>query len=318
MQAVRVHEGGELRHEEAPDPVAGPGEVVVELRAAAVNRRDLLVRNPPGPAYRFDLPLIPGSDGAGVRRDTGEEVVIYPGLGWGPGEDAAGPDWRILGGPDDGTYAELVKVPTENVFPKPERFSWEEAAAFPLAALTAYRALFEIGGLVEDESVLVLGAGSGVSTMAVSLAAQAGCRVLVTSSSQEKIDRAKELGAEGGVLYTEDGWAEAAGPVDVVLDSVGSTWRESAKALRRGGRLVVFGGTGGPEVTVDVRALYLNWQSIRGTTMGSARDFAGLLRMVEGGAWRPVIDSVRPLEETAAAHERMQAGEHFGKLVLTV
>ena len=318
MRAVRVQEGGDLRYEEVPGPVAGPGEVLVELRAAAVNRRDLLVRNPPGPAYEFDLPLIPGSDGAGVRRDTGEDVVIYPGLGWGPREDAAGPDWRILGGPDDGTYAELVKVPAENVFPKPARFSWEEAAAFPLAALTAYRALFEVGGLVDDESVLVLCAGSGVSTMAVSLAAQAGCRVLVTSSSQEKIDRAKELGAEGGVLYTEDGWAEAAGPVDVVLDSVGSTWRESVKALRRGGRLVVFGGTGGPEVAIDVRALYLNWQSIRGTTMGSARDFAALLRMVDGGRWCPVIDSVCPLEEAAAAHERMQAGEHFGKLVLTV
>ena len=233
--------------------MAGPGEVLVELRTAAVNRRDLLVLvTPPRPG----LPVRPAADpglgrGGGVRRDTGEEVVIYPGLGWGPREDAAGPDWRILGGPDDGTYAELVKVPAENVFPKPARFSWEEAAAFPLAALTAYRALFEIGGLVEDESVLVLGAGSGVSTVAVSLAAQAGCRVLVTSSSQEKIDRAKELGAEGGVLYTEDGWAEAAGPVDVVLDSVGSTWRESVKALRRGGRLVVFGGTGGPEVTIS-------------------------------------------------------------------
>jgi NADPH:quinone reductase-like Zn-dependent oxidoreductase len=204
------------------------------------------------------------------------------------------------------------------VFPKPARFSWEEAAAFPLAALTAYRALFEVGGLVDGESVLVLGAGSGVSTMAVSLAAQAGCRVLVTSSSQEKIDRATELGAEGGVLYTEEGWAEAAGPVDVVLDSVGTTWQESQKALRRGGRLVVMGGTGGPEVTLDIRAVYLNWKSIRGTTMGSGRDFVGLLRMVESGAWRPVIDSVRPLEETGAAHERMQAGEHFGKLVLTV
>jgi len=318
VRAVRVHEGGELRYEQAPDPVAGPGEVVVELRAAAVNRRDLLVRNPPGPAYRFDLPLIPGSDGAGVRRDTGEEVVIYPGLGWGPREDAAGPDWRILGGPDDGTYAELVKVPTENVFPKPERFSWEEAAAFPLAALTAYRALFEIGGLVDDESVLVLGAGSGVSTMAVSLAAQAGCRVLVTSSSQEKIDRAKELGAEGGVLYTEDGWAEAAGPVDVVLDSVGATWRESAKALRRGGRLVVFGGTGGAEVTINVRATYLNWKSILGTTMGSPLDFFSMLRMANDGDWHPVIDSVRPLAEAEAAHDRMKAGEHFGKLVLEI
>jgi zinc-binding alcohol dehydrogenase/oxidoreductase len=318
MQAVRVHEGGELRFEEAPDPVAGPGEVVVELKAAAVNRRDLLVRNPPGPAYQFDLPVIPGSDGAGIRRDTGEEVVIYPGLAWGDREDAAESDWRILGGPDNGTYAELVKVPAENVFPKPARLSWEEAAAFPLAALTAWRALFAVGRLHGSETVLVLGAGSGVSTFAVQLAAQAGSRVLVTSSSEEKIERAKELGAEGGVLYTEEGWAEAVGPVDVVLDSVGTTWRESLRALRRGGRLVVFGGTGGPEVTLDVRALYLSWQSILGTTMGSARDFAGMLRMVEEGRWQPVVDSVRPLAEAEAAHDRMKAGEHFGKLVLSI
>jgi NADPH:quinone reductase-like Zn-dependent oxidoreductase len=318
MKAVVVNEGGSLSYEDYPDPVAGPGEVVVELKAAAVNRRDLLVRSPPGPAYVFDLPLVPGSDGAGVRRDTGEEVVIYPGLGWGDREDAAGSDWQILGGPDDGTYAELVKVPEENVFPKPARFSWDEAAAFPLAALTAYRALFEVGRLTREESVLILGAGSGVSTIAVQLAAQAGCRVVVTSSSQEKIDRAKELGAEGGVLYTEEGWAEAVGPVDVVLDSVGSTWQESQKALRRGGRLVVMGGTGGPEVTLDVRALYLQWKSILGTTMGSRRDFAALIRMVDAGAWHPVIDSVRPLAEVEAAHDRMKAGEHFGKLVLAI
>ncbi len=318
MKAVLVREGGALSYEDFDDPVAEPGEVVVELRAAAVNRRDLLVRNPPGPAYQFPLPVIPGSDGAGVRRDTGEEVVIYPGLGWGPREDAAGPDWRILGGPDNGTYAELVKVPEENVFPKPARFSWEEAAAFPLAALTAFRALFEVGRLTRDESVLVLGAGSGVSTFAVSLAVQAGARVLVTSSSQEKIERAKELGAAGGVLYTEEGWPEAVGPVDVVLDSVGTTWRDSLRALRKGGRLVVFGGTGGPEVTLDVRAVYLSWQWILGTTMGSGRDFAGLLRMVDIGVWRPVIDSVRPLAEAEAAHDRMQAGQHFGKLVLAI
>jgi zinc-binding alcohol dehydrogenase/oxidoreductase len=318
MKAVVVREGGALSHEDIDDPIAGPGEVVVELKTAAVNRRDLLVRNPPGPAYQFDLPVVPGSDGAGIRQDTGEEVVIYPGLGWGDREDAAGPDWRILGGPDNGTYAELVKVPAENVFPKPARLSWEEAAAFPLAALTAWRALFAVGRLHGSETVLVLGAGSGVSTFAVQLAAQAGSRVLVTSSSQEKIEQAKELGAEGGVLYTEEGWAEAVGPVDVVLDSVGTTWRESLRALRRGGRLVVFGGTGGPEVTLDVRALYLSWQSILGTTMGSARDFAGMLRMIEEGHWQPVVDSVRPLAEAEAAHDRMKAGQHFGKLVLAV
>lgn len=318
MKAVYVVEGGGLEYGDRPDPEAGPGEVVIELKAAAINRRDLLLRSPPGPAYQFPLPVIPGSDGAGIRRDTGEEVVIYPGLHWGDRQDAAGPDWQILGGPADGTYAELVKVPAENVFPKPARLSWEEAAAFPLAALTAYRGLFEVGRLTSDESVLILGAGSGVSTLAVQLAAQAGARVLVTSSSQEKIDRAKDLGAEGGVLYTEEGWAEAAGPVDVVFDSVGATLNDSLKALRRGGRLVSFGGTGGPEATIDVRALYLNWKSIHGTTMGSPLDFAGLMRMVENGAWRPVIDSVRPLAEAEAAHDRMKAGEHFGKLVLSV
>jgi zinc-binding alcohol dehydrogenase/oxidoreductase len=322
MQAVLVREGGALTFESFPDPEPEPDEVVVELRAAAVNRRDLLVRNPPGPAYHFPLPLIPGSDGAGIRRDTGEDVLLYPGLGWGDREDAAGPDWRILGGPDHGTYAELVKVPRENVFPKPRRLSWEEAAAFPLAGLTAYRALFNIGGLRDGETVLVLGAGGGVSTLAVQLAAQAGMRVFVTSSSEEKIARARELGAEGGALYTQGDWpAEireltAGRGVDVVLDSVGSTWGDSLRCLRRGGRLVVFGGTGGPTVEVDVRLVYLSWLSILGTTMGSGRDFGALLGMVENGSWTPVVDSVRPLAEAESAHDRMASGLHFGKLVL--
>jgi NADPH:quinone reductase-like Zn-dependent oxidoreductase len=323
VKAVRVHEGGELRYEEAPDPVAESGEVVVELRAAGVNRRDLLVRNPPGPAYQFPLPIIPGSDGAGIRQDTGEEVVIYPGLGWGPQDDAAGPDWRILGGPDDGTYAELVKVPVENVFPRPRRFSWQEASAFPLAALTAYRALFTIGRLRGTETVLILGAGSGVSTFAVQLAASEGARVLVTSSDEEKIGRARALGAAGGVLYTEEGWIDAlrelAGGegVDLVLDSAG-TWPDSLRCLRRGGRLVVFGGTAEVSAELDVRFVYLSWLSILGTTMGSSRDFAGLLRLVEAGALRPEIDTVFPLAEAEAAQDRLKAGGHFGKVVLEI
>jgi NADPH:quinone reductase-like Zn-dependent oxidoreductase len=323
VQAILVREGGELSSEQVEDPEPGPGEVVVELRAAAVNRRDLLVRSPPGPSYEFALPLVPGSDGAGVRRDTGEEVVINPGLRWGDGDEAAGPEWRILGGPDDGTYAELVKVPEANVFPRPRRLSWEESAAFPLAGLTAYRALHPIGRLAAGETVLVLGAGSGVSTIAVQLASQAGARVLVTSSSEEKLGRARELGARGGVLYTEGDWPEAVrdlagGGVDLVLDSVGSTWAESLRCLRRGGRLVVFGGTGGPKVDLDVRFVYLNWLSVLGTTMGSPRDFAQLLRAVEDAEWRPVIDSVRPLADAGAAHDRLRSSAHFGKLVLAV
>ena len=203
MQAVRVHDGGELRHETVPDPVPGPGEVLVELRTAALNRRDLLVCKG---TYPFPLPLVPGSDGAGIRRDTGEEVVINPALDWGDREAAFGPDFQILGGPRDGTYAELVVVPETNCSPKPARLSWEEAAALPLAGLTAFRALFSRGGLRAGETVLVLGAGSGVSTFAVQLAAQAGARVLVTSSSDEKIERSRALGAEAGVNYSTDDW----------------------------------------------------------------------------------------------------------------
>ncbi len=318
MHAVCVHEGAELRFEEVPDPEPAPGEVLVELRCAALNRRDLLVRRG---VYPFLLPLIPGSDGAGVRRDTGEEVVILPSLGWGPGEAAPAPDHQILGGPRDGTYAELIALPEGSLYPKPASLSWEEAAAFPLAALTAYRALFTRGGLRAGETVLVLGAGSGVSTFAVQLAVQAGARVLVTSSSDEKIERARELGAETGVNYaTMAEWpaaVKALGGADVVVDSVGSTWQESLECARPGGRVVVFGATGGTEVQLQVRPFYFGQFSLLGTLMGSPRDFDGLLRMMAESSWRPVIDSVFPLVEAAAAHERLE-GDHFGKIVLSI
>lgn len=316
MLAVQVHEGSELRHETVADPVAAPGEVVVELRTAALNRRDLLVV---GGTYPFPLPLIPGSDGAGVRRDTGEEIVIFPTLGWGEREEVQGPDFQILGGPRNGTYAELVVVPEANVFAKPARLSWEEAAALPLAGLTAYRALFSRGGLRSGETVLVLGAGSGVSTFAVQLAAQVGARVIVTSSSADKIERSVALGAEGGVNYATDDWVAAVkelGGADLVVDSIGSTWPQSLDCLRPGGRVVVFGATGGTEATLPVRPFYFGQWSLLGTMMGSPADFAGLLGALESGSWRPVIDSVRPLAEAHVAVEAMAAGAHFGKLVL--
>ena len=317
MQAIQVHEGGELRHEEVADPQPAIGEVVVELRTAALNRRDLLVRDG---VYPFPLPLIPGSDGAGIRRDTGEEVVIYPALAWGPREEAFGQDFQILGGPRNGTYAELVAVPEANVFPKPERLSWEEAAALPLAGLTAYRALFSRGGLRSGETVLVLGAGSGVSTFVVQLAAQAGAHVLVTSSSDEKIERSRSLGAEGGFNYSSGDWVAAVkelGGVDLVIDSIGSTWPQSLDCLRPGGRVVVFGATGGTEVTLPVRPFYFGQWSLLGTMMGSPSDFAGLLAALESGSWRPVVDSVAPLADAASALATMKAGNHFGKLVLS-
>ena len=330
MNAVQLTETGPpevLRLTTVPDPEPLPGEVLVELRASALNRRDVFLRKGIAPS---PLPVIPGSDGAGVVRALGEgargvaegdEVVIFPSLGWGGGEAAPQPGFRILGGPDDGTYAELIRIPAENVMPKPARLSWEEAAALPLGGLTAWRALISRARLRPGETVLVLGIGGGVATFALHIARAAGARVIVTSSSDEKLARAAELGAGAGVNYTEDGWVDEVktlsdGGVDVVVDSVGSTWADSVNCLRPGGRLVVFGGTGGGKVELMVRPVTAPQVSILGTTMGSPRDFAGLLAAVEHQTWVPVIDSVRPLAEAADAHAREEAGEHFGKLVL--
>ncbi len=333
MNAVVLRETGGpevLRIDTVPDPVPGPGEVVVALRAAALNRRDVFVRKGIAPS---PLPVIPGSDGAGVVRSLGpgvsgvaegDEVVILPSLGWGGGEEAPAPGFRILGGPDDGTYAELIGIPAENVFPRPSRLSWEEAAALPLAGLTAYRALVSRARVRPGETALIIGIGGGVATVALHIARAAGCRVLVTSSSDEKIARAVELGAAGGVNYTGDDWPaavrELAGGagVDVVVDSVGTTWAQSIATLRPGGRAVVFGGTGGGKVELTVRPVTMGQVSLLGTTMGSPRDFAALLAAVRHQDWAPVVDSVRPLAEAAAAHEREEAGEHFGKLVLSI
>ena len=257
--------------------------MVVELRTAALNRRDLLVCRG---AYPFPLPLIPGSDGAGVRRDTGEEVVIYPALGWGDREEAPGPGLPDPRRPARRDLRRAHRRAGGERLPEAARLSWEEAAALPLAALTAYRALFSRGGLRAGETVLVLGAGSGVSTFAVQLAAQAGARVLVTSSSDEKIERSRALGAEGGVNYATEDWVAAVkelGGADLVIDSVGSTWPQSLDCLRPGGRVVVFGATGGTEATLPVRPFYFGQLSLLGTMMGSPADFAGLLGALASG-----------------------------------
>lgn len=332
MNAVVLTETGGpeiLRLGSAPEPVAGPGEVVVALRAAALNRRDVFLRKGIAPS---PLPVIPGSDGAGVVHSIGpgasglsegDEVIILPSLGWGGGEDAPEPGFRILGGPDDGTYAELIGIPSENVFPKPARLSFIEAAALPLAGLTAYRALVSRARIRSGETVLILGVGGGVATTALHIARAAGCRVIVTSSSDEKLARAADLGAAGSLNYTEGDWvaevkAMSGGGVDVVVDSVGSTWADSVNCVRPGGRVVAFGGTGGGTVEMMVRPMTMGQVSFLGTTMGSPRDFAGLLAAVAHQSWVPVIDSVRPLAEVAEAHAREEAGEHFGKLVLTI
>ena len=315
--------------ETVADPEPGPGEVVVALKAAALNRRHVFVRK--GVA-KVPLPLTPGSDGAGIVHKVGagvssvavgDEVIILPSLAWGPDQRAPGPGFRILGGPDQGTYAEQIVIPAENVYPKPGRLSWHEAAALPLAGLTAWRSLMTRARVVPGETVLIIGIGGGVATFALNLAKAAGCRVVVTSSSDDKLAAAKELGADVGVNYAEAGdeWPAAVkeangGGVDVVIDSVGSTWGGSIDACAPGGRVVVFGGTGGAKVDLQVRPVTLGQVALLGTTMGSPAEFRQLLAAVQNQSWTPVIDSVRPLGDAAAAHEREENGLHFGKLVL--
>ncbi|NKQ51889.1 zinc-binding dehydrogenase [Amycolatopsis sp. K13G38] len=321
MRAIVLREfgpAGNLRPEEIPGPVDEPGWVRINLRASALNWHDVLVRQG---RYGSPLPHVPGADGAGVRADTGDEVLIVPSLWWGEDESFPARGWEILGDHRPGTYAEAVRVPAECVLPKPRGYNWAQAAALPLVGLTTFRALFARARLRAGESLLVLGAGGGVATMAVTLAAGIGATVVVTSSSERKIEQARELGARDGVLYTEPGWPRAAkaivsGGFDVVLDSVG-TWQDSLDALKPGGRLVVLGASRAEQAPLDVRRFYFGQYSLLGTTMGSPRDFAGLLALLaEHAIAPPVIDRSFPLDEAAAAHEYLEQGGGFGKVVL--
>lgn len=325
MEAAMIREFGGpdvLKLDRCADPVAEPGWVVVRLRASSVNWHDVLVRRG---LYRSPLPHVLGADGAGERADTGEPVMILPSLWWGDDDSAPAKGFEILGDYQRGTYAELVRVPEECVVPKPARLGWAAAAALPLVGVTAFRALVSRGRLKAGESVLVLGAGGGLATMVVSLAAGIGASAVVTSSSSDKVARAKELGATDGVLYTDPDWPDAAKGCtpggrgfDLVIDSVG-TWRDSLRALRPGGRLVVLGASRAEEAVLDVRPFYFGQFELIGTTMGSPRDFAGLLALVEDGAIDPpIIDTVFPLDAAAAAHERVEGGDMFGKVVLEI
>jgi zinc-binding alcohol dehydrogenase/oxidoreductase len=323
LHAVIMHEFGAaavLRPGEFPEPHARPGWVTVALRASALNWHDVLVRQG---RYRSPLPHIIGADGAGVRTDTGEQVVVLPSLHWGGREEAPGSGWEILGDHKPGTYAELVSVPADCLAPKPRGLNWAEAAALPLVGLTTYRALFVRGRLKAGESMLVIGAGGGIATMAIALAVAAGAGITVTSSSPDTIERAVSAGARGGVLHSEPEWPEHARAMshdnagfDLILDPVGR-WSESVRALRPGGRLVVLGANAADTAQMDIRSFYFGQFDLLGTTMGSSSDFAGLLDMIDRGSVRaPVIDREFPLDRAAEAHEYLERGRTFGKCVL--
>jgi zinc-binding alcohol dehydrogenase/oxidoreductase len=315
---------GVLRLAERPEPQARPGWTVVELRAAALNWHDVLVRRG---TYGSPLPHTPGADGAGIDMATGSEVVILPSMWWGDDESAPGAQWEILGDHRPGTYAERVAVPVQCVAPKPPGLTWAQAAALPLVGVTTYRALFSRGRLSAGETLLVLGAGGGVATTAVMLGSAVGATVVVTSSDDEKIARARDLGAFAGVRYDGEHlatWPEEARALvggrgfDVVLDAVGS-WRESVRALRPGGRVVVLGASHAEHAHLAVRPFYFGQFDLLGSTMGSPSDFSGLLRLMdEHSVAPPVIDRIFPLACASDAHAYLEAGALFGKVVLEI
>jgi NADPH:quinone reductase-like Zn-dependent oxidoreductase len=328
VRAVRIHEDGGpevLVLEEAPDPVPGEGEVLVRLRASALNHLDVWIRKgmPSVPK-----PRILGADGAGVVEalgdgvtgfEPGEPVVINPGIEVGDGRI------HVIGEHGDGTNAELIAVPATNVHPIPDGLSFEEAAAFPLVFETAYRMLVTRAGLREGEWVLAWGIGGGVSTAALAIAKALGARVIVTSSSDAKLERALGLGADATVNHaTGDVKAavqEATGGrgVDVVVEHVGeATWQTSLAVAAPGGRIAVCGATSGPNPPAALHRIWWKQLSILGSTMGTCEDFAAVYDLVATGRARPVVDEVLPLEQIRAAHERLEAGEQLGKIVLSV
>jgi len=341
MRAVVIEQHGgleALKVLDRPDPEPGPGEVRVRIRAVALNHLDLWVRKGV-PGVRYPLPIIPGCDGAGLVDAVGAGVrgvepgtpcVLAPGLSCGTCEPCARGDdplcrtYGILGETRDGTCADFVVVPAANVLPKPGNLSFEEAAAVALPFLTAWHMLIARARLRPGETVLIHAAGSGVSTAAIQIAALHGARILVTAGSDEKLAWARELGAEAGIHYRTQDFAEevrkltAKRGVDVIVDHVGQdTWAKNIACLAKGGRLVLCGNTSGREGLTSLPHLFFKSLSLLGSTMGSRSELFEIFRLMEREELAPVIHTVLPLGEIREGHRILEERLAFGRVVLT-
>lgn len=340
MKAVRFHEHGgpeRLRFEEIDEPKCGPGDILVEVKAASVNHLDVWVRKGM-PGMKIPLPRIPGSDAAGVVVETGSgtagpkvgaRVLLNPGLTCGRCEFCAGGEgslcrtYVIFGEHRDGTYAERIAVPAHNCIPIPDALSFEEAAAVPLVFLTAWRMLVTRGRVRAGEDVLVIGAGAGVGTACVQIAKLSGARVIATAGSEEKCGRLRQLGADVVIDHSREDLLRrvreitAKRGVDLVVDYVGKeTWGKSLQALRRGGRLVTCGATTGYDPTEDLRQIFYRQLEILGCTMGSDKELTDVLRCVFDGRLKAVVDRALPLRDAPEAHRLLESRKVFGKLIL--
>jgi NADPH:quinone reductase-like Zn-dependent oxidoreductase len=343
MRALALEGVGGLEHlalRDVPDPgPPAPGEVRIAMRAAALNRLDLfMVGGLPGKPAAF--PHVVGSDGTGVVESVGigvthlragDRVMLNPGIACGTCPACARGDhplcdtFAILGEHRGGTVAEFLVLPAVNAAPVPDAMSWAEAAAFPLATLTAWRMLTTRARVQAGETVFIWGAGGGVSQAAIRIAAHLGARVIATSGSDEKLALARQLGAAETINHaTQDVVAEVKRitgrrGADVVVDSVGEkSWPASLRSIARGGRLVTCGATSGPHVEIDVRRLFWHQWTILGSTMGSRAEFGEIVALAHEGRLWPVVDSVVPLEDAVAAFRRLASGEQAGKLVIEV
>lgn len=334
MKAVVLAETGgpeKLKVADVKTPEPASGEVRVKLHAAALNRRDYWMTV--GLYPNVTLPVVPGSDGAGVvdavgpgadKALVGREVMIYPAKNWGGNPATFGPDFRILGMPDQGTFAEYICVPVADIYPKPAHLNWEEAAAVPLAGLTSWRAVVTQAEVRSGHKALVTGAGSGVSTFAIQWAVHHGAEVWVSSGSAAKIEKAKSLGAKGGANYKDaDCYAQLmkqSGGFDFAIDSAGGdAFNDILDALKPAGRFVFFGATNGvPSKGTDLRRLFFRHIRIQGTTMGTPAEFAAMLEFMSKKKIRPVVDRVLPLEKAVEAHKLLESFSQTGKVVLRI
>jgi zinc-binding alcohol dehydrogenase/oxidoreductase len=331
MRAVQLTAINTLSIVDLPSPVPVAGEARVRLKAAALNHRDVWIKL--GQYAGLKYPSRPGSDGAGVVESVGagvestwvgKEVLINPSFSWGGCQQAQSEEFTILGLPRDGTLAEVITVPIVQLAPKPIHLTWTEAAALPLAGLTAYRALFTRAQLKPGEKILISGIGGGVALFALQFAVAHGAQVYVTSGSDEKIARAIELGATGGFNYTHPGWAKTAAHghaehlFDVIVDSAGGDGFESLIDLARpGGRVVFFGATRGNPPEMPMRKVFWRQLSLLGTTMGSPEDWKAMIAFIDKNRITPVVSDVFPLDRAAEAFELMERGGQFGKIVVT-
>jgi NADPH:quinone reductase-like Zn-dependent oxidoreductase len=338
MRAAIIRQHGDLdaiEVETLDDPVPGPGEALIEVRACALNHMDLWARKGI-PGFPFPLPLIPGCDIAGIVRDApgwepGAEVVIQPGVSCGTcshcleGRDNLCAKYGILGETQNGGCGELVVVPTSNLLPKPPNISFAEAAAYPLTMLTAWHMLVTRAGIKNGDAVLVHAAGSGVGSAAIQIAALFGATVFATAGTPEKCEQALKLGASEAINYREDSqWSKTVfllnerRGVDIVIEHVGqATFEGSLRSLAPGGRMVTCGATTGANVTLPLNRLFFKNLSIIGSTMGTKDELKTITRHVAQGELRATVDRVLPLDSVKEAHRALEAREAFGKIVIT-